>query len=141
MREPDEQPLADGSPGEPSDAALLDAFRARLEKEGGANNLRLSTDAGRLRRAAGGAADGLKSALDLDQSKSAPSVSGRLLDKENWTLTVAFLGLVIALSCFTAFRTPQPGDQVSPQQQAGRQTSGTVDSFTSDGGALMFGRR
>jgi hypothetical protein len=141
MRDFEQRPdPADGGPKDP-DAALLEAFRARLDQEGGATNLRLSTDASRLRRAANGAADGLKSALDLDQSKSAKSVSGRLLDKENWTLTVAFLGLVIAIACFTAFTTPQPDDQVSPQQQAGRQSSSSIDSFTSDGGALMFGRR
>jgi len=124
-----------------SDAALMDSFRARLDQEGGATNLRLKTDAGRLQRAGSANVGRFKSALDLDQSKSAPSVSGRLLDKENWTATVAFLGLVIGLACFTAFTTAQPGDQVTPQQQAGRQASGTVDTFTSDGGDLMFGRR
>ena len=123
------------------DTSLLDAFKARLDEEGGATSLRVSTDAKRLQRAASTAADSVKSALELDQSQSAPSVSGRLLDKENWTLTVAFLGLVIVLSFFTAFTTAQPGEQVSPQQQAGRQTSGYIDTFTSDGGELMFGRR
>lgn len=76
-------------------------------------------------------------ALDLDGKRAAPSVSGRLLDVENWRLTVGFLGLVILLAVGSAVSqhgAPEPGSSAA----LGRQT---VDMMTSDGGALMFGRQ
>lgn len=117
------------------DTDLLDSFRARLDEEGGATKLRLSSDAAKLSRALGG----VKSVLDFDQSKSAPSVASR----EQWTLTKGFLAVVIALACFSALNAPPATDQLTPQQQAGRQVGGSneIDTFTSDGGELMFGRR
>merc|ERR1712087_50644 len=71
---------------------LLASLRERLDKEGGATQFKLRTDAERAKDAAVSsakqAASSVRDALDLDGAKS--SRSSTMLDVTNWRLTVGF---------------------------------------------------
>jgi len=119
--------------------SLEQAFQERLKQEGGATQFKLRTDAS---RAADTVKDSFKSVADkvsdagsglLDAGSGRPPRDG-LLDQSQWNLTVGFFAVLIVLSVGNAlFNAPPTGG--SPIG------TGSIDTFTSDGGALQFGRQ
>eukprot|EP00965_Chrysotila_dentata_P187259 6172013-Pleurochrysis_carterae.AAC.2 len=118
--------------------AMLESFKTRLAEEGGEANFRMRTDAERVPRNALQSAQqlskGVRDVLDLDGERAKPGEG--LLDVKSWRLTVFFFGLVVVLSTALALRgTPQAGEDVGNFGQS------QIDTFTSDGQPLMFGKR
>ena len=131
-------PDADGDEG----LSLEAAFQARLAKEGGATQFKLRTDAARAADEAKGSLESLTSKVSksvsglLDLGSGRPAADG-LLDQKQWNATVAFFVLLIALSVGNAlFNAPPDGSFAG----GGSGTVG-IDTFTSDGGGLQFGKR
>lgn len=134
-------PDADGDEGA-GGMSLEAAFQARLAKEGGATQFKLRTDAARAADEAKGSLESLTSKVSksvsglLDLGSGRPAADG-LLDQKQWNATVAFFVLLIALSVGNALFNAPPDGSFSGDG------SGTVgiDTFTSDGGGLQFGKR
>ena len=132
---------ADGDEGA-GGLSLEAAFQARLAKEGGATQFKLRTDAARAADEAKGSLESLTSKVSksvsglLDLGSGRPAADG-LLDQKQWNATVAFFVLLIALSVGNAlFNAPPDGSFAG----GGSGTVG-IDTFTSDGGGLQFGKR
>lgn len=130
----------DAQTDDSNELSLEAAFQARLEKEGGATSFKLRTDAART---ADSVKDGFKSVADkvsdstsnlLNAGAGRPASDG-LLDDDQWKLTVGFFALLIVFSVGNAVL--HSGDSAAVVPQLG----GGVDKFTSDGGALQFGRQ
>ena len=136
---------AEGGPDADGDEGALSleaAFQARLAKEGGATQFKLRTDAARAADEAKGSLESLTSKVSksvsglLDLGSGRPAADG-LLDQKQWNATVAFFVLLIALSVGNAlFNAPPDGSFAG----GGSGTVG-IDTFTSDGGGLQFGKR
>lgn len=115
------------------------AFRARLDEEGGATQFKLKTDA---QRAASSVTGGAQSAVDaaggaIDRLVNVGEDQPTSSDIRSWKLTLGFFALTLALAFGTAMRSSDPDPSYTPTY--GRQS--TVDTYTSDGQDLMFGRR
>lgn len=129
---------SDDSPDVEEPLSLEQAFSERLKKEGGATQFKLRTDA---TRAADTVKDGLQSVANKvgDASKPLREIgttrpgSDGLLSQGQWNLTVGFFALLIVLSVGNAVINAPPGGASSG--------GSSIDSFTSDGYALQFGRQ
>ena len=96
---------ADAGGGEDLNAA----FSSRVLDEGGQTKLRLESEATRMGRSLaelpGSAGRALRTAVDFDGERAAPSVSRREGDLVGWRSTLAFLGGVVVLATCTALTT------------------------------------
>ena len=105
----------DDDAASPTDSSLLDAFQERIDEEGGATRLRLSTDASRLSRGAGkiigDAGSAVNKALDLDGQAAEKNYPGRVgtpggvLETGGWRLTVGFAAATIVFALYAAATT------------------------------------
>ena len=105
----------DDDAASPTDSSLLDAFQERIDEEGGATRLRLSTDADRLSRGAGrligDAGSAVNKALDLDGQAAEKNYPGRVgtpggvLETGGWRLTVGFAAATIVFALYAAATT------------------------------------
>lgn len=120
--------------------SLEKAFQERLAKEGGATNFKIRTDAARAAETVSDSLNKVVGSVKESSDKLLNAGAGRpasdgLLDQGQWKITVGFFALLIVLSVGNALLNspPEPGAYTSG--------SGSVDLFTSDGGALQFGRQ
>ena len=105
----------DDDAASPTDSSLLDAFQERIDEEGGATRLSLSTDADRLSRGAGklisDAGSAVNKALDLDGQAAEKNYPGRVgtpggvLETGGWRLTVGFAAATIVFALYAAATT------------------------------------
>lgn len=121
----DDLPKNDGLP---SDDELMASFKSRLDKEGGATQFKLRTDAQRAIEPLKEGAESLKDRLSNIQIPTPgggrPRNNNDLLDDDQWKTLVVFFGVVIVLSVVTAINTKSQ-----------------IDNFSSDGAPLEFGQR
>ena len=135
----------DAASDDMSDEALMASFRARLDSEGGSTKFRLKTSADaavdQAKEAIEGAKDAGAKLLDLGKNRSP---ADGLLDDNSWKATVGFFAALIVLSVANAVFNGGGGGDANAQSgyyQAQLGTQGGVDTYTSDGGRLEFGRR
>ena len=133
------QPICAADDDEP--LSLEAAFQERLNKEGGATQFKLKTDAAKaaetVRDSVAGVTSKVAEKVDglLDAGSGRPKSDG-LLDQDQWKLTVGFFAVLIVLSVGNAvLHSGAPPDSLSPLGTS------SVDMFTSDGQALQFGRQ